>query len=148
MGAAKRIQYTRYTPDCKWMGNLYHEENWIDEFVWHSLRTCTSTLVWHLSLILNVDSTYMIIMYMYSLNKKEWICSLFKEWILEKSEIRVTFGVNICVTCIHCILEWPQGSLGILSDPCGHSKNEWITQMFTPNSLQIHSNFTFFLFTP
>ena len=25
----------------------------------------------------------------YSLNKKEWICSLFKEWILEKSEIRV-----------------------------------------------------------
>ena len=25
----------------------------------------------------------------YSLNKKEWTCSLFKEWILEKSEIRV-----------------------------------------------------------
>ena len=25
----------------------------------------------------------------YSLNKKEWICSLFKECILEKSEIRV-----------------------------------------------------------
>ena len=24
-----------------------------------------------------------------SLNKKEWICSLFKEWLLEKSEIRV-----------------------------------------------------------
>ena len=24
----------------------------------------------------------------YSLNKKEWICSLFKEWILEKSEIQ------------------------------------------------------------
>ena len=25
----------------------------------------------------------------YSLNRKKWICSLFKEWILEKSEIRV-----------------------------------------------------------
>ena len=25
----------------------------------------------------------------YSLNKKEWICSIFKEWILEKSEIIV-----------------------------------------------------------
>ena len=25
----------------------------------------------------------------YSLNKKEWICSLFKEWILYKSEVRV-----------------------------------------------------------
>ena len=43
----------------------------------------------------------------YSLNKKEWICSLFKEWILEKNEIRVNlewiwsehlchFGVTTC----------------------------------------------------
>ena len=31
----------------------------------------------------------------HSLNKKEWICLLFKEWILEKSESE--FGVNICV---------------------------------------------------
>ena len=48
-------------------------------------------------------------LFSYSLNKKEWICSLFKEWILEKSEIRVNL--------------------------------EWITQMFTPNSLfsKIHS---------
>ena len=44
----------------------------------------------------------------YSLNKKEWICSLFKEWILEKSEIRVNlewtfvlfthFGVTTGIT--------------------------------------------------
>ena len=43
-----------------------------------------------------------------SLNKKEWICSLFKEWILEKSEIRVNlewtfvlfthFGVTTGIT--------------------------------------------------
>ena len=44
----------------------------------------------------------------YSLNKREWICSLFKEWILEKSEIRVNlewtfvlftpFGVTTAIT--------------------------------------------------
>ena len=46
----------------------------------------------------------------YSLSKKEWICSLFKEWILEKSEIRVNLeGTFVLFT--H--LEWPQGSLGI-----------------------------------
>ena len=58
---------------------------------------------------------------MYSLNKKEWICSLFKEWILEKSEIRVNlewtfvlfthFGVTSGITRNPC-----------MSDPCGHSK--------------------------
>ena len=57
----------------------------------------------------------------YSLNKKEWICSLFKEWILEKSEIRVNlewtfvlfthFGVTTGIT-----------HAGIPSDPWGHSK--------------------------
>ena len=65
----------------------------------------------------------------YSLNKKEWICSLFKEWILEKSEIRVNlewiWSEHLCYSLI---LEWPQGSLGI---------PEWSLW-----SLQIHSNFT------
>ena len=50
----------------------------------------------------------------YSLNKKEWICSLFKEWIWEKSEIRVNlewiWSEHLCYSLI---LEWPQGSLGI-----------------------------------
>ena len=68
----------------------------------------------------------------YSLNKKEWICSLFKEWIVEKSEIRVNlewtfvlfthFGVTTGIT---------QGFRVILRS----LQNEWITQMFTPNSL-------------
>ena len=52
----------------------------------------------------------------YSLNKKEWICSLFKEWILEKSE----FGVNICV--IHSFWSDHRDHSGIPSDPWGHSK--------------------------
>ena len=40
---------------------------------------------------------YALVIYScYSLNKKEWICSLFKEWILEKSEIRV----NLEWTCV------------------------------------------------
>ena len=47
-----------------------------------------------------------------SINKKEWICSLFKEWILEKSEIRVNlewiWSEHLCYSLI---LEWPQGSL-------------------------------------
>ena len=57
---------------------------------------------------------------LYSLNKKEWICSIFMEWILEKSEIRVNlewtfvlfthFGVTSGIT------------RESLSDPCGHSK--------------------------
>ena len=38
---------------------------------------------------MNVSSEHSLTYYMYSLNKKEWICSLFKELILEKSEIRV-----------------------------------------------------------
>ena len=70
-----------------------------------------------------------------SLNKKEWICSLFiEEWILEKSEIRVNlewtfvlftnFGVTTGIT---------QGFRVI---PEVRSKmSEYWTQMFTPNSL-------------
>ena len=59
---------------------------------------------------------------LYSLNKKEWICSLFKEWILEKSEKKSEFGVNICV--IHSFSEWPQDHSESLSDhdPWGDSK--------------------------
>ena len=59
--------------------------------------------------------------------QKEWICSLFKEWILEKSEIRVKlewiwseFGVNICV--IHSFWSDLRDHSESLSDPCGHSK--------------------------
>ena len=65
----------------------------------------------------------------YSLNKTEWICSLFKEWILEKSESRVNlewtfvlfthFGVT---TGSLRDSEWSLRSL----------QNEWITQMLTP----------------
>ena len=72
-----------------------------------------------------------------SLNKKEWICSLFKEWILEKSEIRVNLEWIWCEhLCYSLILEWPQGSLRDSESWSLRSlQNEWITQMFTPNSL-------------
>ena len=48
-----------------------------------------------------------------------WICSLFKEWILEKSEIRVNLN-NICV--IHSFWSDHRDHSGIPSDPWGHSK--------------------------
>ena len=71
-----------------------------------------------------------------SLNKKEWICSLFKEWILEKNEIRVNlewiWSEHLCYSLI---LEWTQGSLGIPEWSLWSLQNEWITQIFTPNSL-------------
>ena len=75
--------------------------------------------------------------YVYSLNKKEWICSLFKEWILEKIEIRVNlewiWSEHLCYSLI---LEWPQGSLGI---------PEWSLHVVTPkwvNNTNVHSKFT------
>ena len=75
--------------------------------------------------------------WVYSLNKKEWICLLFKEWILEKSELEWIWselGVNICV--IHSFWSDHMDHSGIPSDPWGHSKmSEHWTQMFTPNSL-------------
>ena len=154
---------------------------------------------------MNVSNEHRLTYYMHSLKKKEWICSLFKEWILEKSEIRVNlewtfvlfthFGVTSGITrntwvipvvtpkwvnntnvhskftlislvseihslksehiqsfewiwsehlCYSLILEWPQGiTQGFRVIP-EVTPNEWITQMFTPNSLQIHSNFTLF----
>ena len=56
----------------------------------------------------------------YSLNKTEWICSLFKEWSLEKSEIRVNLEWTF-VLFTHFGVTSPQGSLGIPGDkvPCG-----------------------------
>ena len=56
----------------------------------------------------------------YSLNKKEWICSLFKGWILEKSEIRVNLECHICV--IHSFWSDLRDHSESLSEPCGHSK--------------------------
>ena len=53
----------------------------------------------------------------YSLNKKEWICSLFTEWILEKSEIRVNLGVNIKFCVIHSFWSDHRDHSGIPSDP-------------------------------
>ena len=154
---------------------------------------------------MNLSNEHRLTYYMHSLNKKEWIYSLFKEWILEKSEIRVNlewtfvlfthFGVTTGITqvfrvipevtpkwvnntnvhskftlislvseihslksehiqsfewiwsehlCYSLILEWPQGSLRDSEWSLRSLQNEWITQMFTPNSLQIHSNFTLF----
>ena len=73
----------------------------------------------------------------YSLNKKEWICSLFKEWILEKSEIRVNlewiWSEHLCYSLI---LEWPHA---------GITRNPWVIPVVTPkwvNNTNVHSKFT------
>ena len=68
---------------------------------------------------------------MYSLNKKEWICSLFKEWILEKSEIRV----NLEWTFVLFTHFGVTSSLGI----------PWVITVVTPkwvNNTNVHSKFT------
>ena len=62
--------------------------------------------------------------------KKEWISSLFKEWILEKSEIRVKFGVKICV--IHSF--WSDHMQGSLRD--SEVTPKWV------NNTNVHSKFT------
>ena len=69
-----------------------------------------------------------------SLSKKEWICSLFKEWILEKSEIRVN-------------LEWTFVLFTHFGVTSGITRNPWVIPVVTQKwvnkcSLQIHSNFT------
>ena len=59
----------------------------------------------------------------YSLNKKEWICSLFKEWILERVKLEwiwSEFGVNICVIFIHSFWSYLRDHSKSLSDPWGH----------------------------
>ena len=58
--------------------------------------------------------------YILSKQKTEWICSLFKERILEKSEIRVNLEWTFCV--IHSFWSDLRDHSESLSDPCGHSK--------------------------
>ena len=68
----------------------------------------------------------------YSLNKKEWICSLFKEWILEKSEIRVN-------------LEWTFVLFTHFGVTSGITRNPWVIPEVTPkwvNNTNVHSKFT------
>ena len=72
----------------------------------------------------------------YSLNRKEWICSLFKEWILEKSEIRVN-------------LEWTFVLFTNFGMTSGITQGFRVIPEVTPKwvnntnvSLQIHSKFT------
>ena len=70
---------------------------------------------------------------LYSLSKKEWICSLFKEWILENSEIRVN-------------LEWTFvlfTHFGVTY--AGITRNPWVIPVVTPkwvNNTNVHSKFT------
>ena len=69
---------------------------------------------------------------MYSLNKKEWICSLFKEWILEKSEIIVN-------------LEWTFVLFTHFGVTSGITRNPWVIPEVTPkwvNNTNVHSKFT------
>ena len=68
----------------------------------------------------------------YSLNKKEWICSLFKEWILEKSEIRVN-------------LEWTFVLFTHFVVTSGITRNPWVIPEVTPKwviNTHVHSKFT------
>ena len=65
-------------------------------------------------------------------NKKEWICSLFKEWILEKSEIRVN-------------LEWTFVLFTHFGVTSGITRNPWVIPVVTPkwvNNINVHSKFT------
>ena len=69
---------------------------------------------------------------MYSLIKKEWICSLFKEWILEKSEIRVN-------------LEWTFVLFTHFGVTSGITRNPWVIPVVTPkwvNNTNVHSKST------
>ena len=69
---------------------------------------------------------------LYSLNKKEWICSLFKEWILEKSEIRVN-------------LEWTFVLFTHFGVTSGITRNPWVIPVVTPkwvNNTNVHSKVT------
>ena len=68
----------------------------------------------------------------YSLNKKEWICSLFKEWILEKSEIRVN-------------LEWTFVLFTHFGVTSGITQGFRVIPEVTPkwvNNTNVHSKFT------
>ena len=70
--------------------------------------------------------------YNYSLNKKEWICSLFKEWILEKSDIRVN-------------LEWTFVLFTHFGVTSGITQGFRVIPEVTPkwvNNTNVHSKFT------
>ena len=70
----------------------------------------------------------------YSLNKKEWICSLFKEWILERMKLSWIWSEHLCYSLF---LEWPQGSLRDSEWSLRSLQNEWIV-----NNTNVHSKFT------
>ena len=73
---------------------------------------------------------------MYSLNKKEWICSLFKEWILEKSEIRVNLEWTVVLfTHIGVTSGITQGIRVIPEVTPKWVNNTNVHSKFTPNSL-------------
>ena len=92
----------------------------------------TRTMILHTSLWLQ----WLLCVTCISLNKKQWICSLFKEWIWEKSEIRVNlewtfvlfthFGVTTGITQGFRVI--PEVTPKWVNNTNVHSK-------FTPNSL-------------
>ena len=139
-----------YATDCSYvlrhsyMGKAYYIHQ-LDRKVDNMKLHCTYILVVQIKLKSEMSISWPTCFSVLS-KQKEWICSLFKEWILEKSEIRVNLEWIWSEHLFYSlILEWPQGSLGITEWSLWSLQNEWITQMFTPNSLKFHS---FLKFTP
>ena len=85
---------------------------------------------------MNVSNEHRLTYYMYSLNKKEWIGSLFKEWILEKSEIRVNLEWTF-VLFTHFVVTTgiTQGFRVIPEVTPKWVNNTNVHSKFTPNSL-------------
>ena len=102
---------------------------------------------WHINVLaLHVLYISSFLQYGYSLNKKEWICSLFKEWILEKSEIRVNFEwIFVLFTHFGVTTGITQGFRVIPEVTPKWVNNTNVHSKFTPNSLQFHY---FLKFTP
>ena len=108
---------------------------------------------------MNVSNEHRLTCYMHSLSKKEWICSLFKEWILEKSEIRVNlewtfvlfthFGVTTGITQVFRVI--PEVTPKWVNNTNVHSKFTLISLVSEIHSLKsehIQSfEWTFVLFT-
>ena len=84
---------------------------------------------------MELKTSRLVYLFLLSKQKKKWICSLFKEWILERVKLEwiwSEFGVNICV--IHSF----GVTTGITRNPwviLRSLQNEWITQ-------NVHSKFT------
>ena len=79
-----------------------------------------------------ISNHYSNLWRIYTLNKKEWICSLFKEWILEKSEIRVN-------------LEWTFVLFTHFGVTTGITQGFRVIPDVTPkwvNNTNVHSKFT------